>query len=71
MLEKNPLSLAKSEPTSALSPFEEFERRFEDFCGGGESNPEGRDRMMAVCGEGRGERPLAPPGFQSSRFHGG
>ena len=31
MLKKNPLSLAKTEPTSALSPFEEFERRFEDF----------------------------------------
>jgi HSP20 family protein len=31
MLKKNPLSLAKTEPASALSPFEEFERRFEDF----------------------------------------
>jgi len=31
MLKKNPLSLAKTEPVSALSPFEEFERRFEDF----------------------------------------
>ena len=31
MLKKNPLSLAKTEPTSALSHFEEFERRFEDF----------------------------------------
>ena len=31
MLKKNPLSLAKTEPTSALTPFEEFERRFEDF----------------------------------------
>jgi len=31
MLKKGPLSLAKTEPTSALSPFEEFERRFEDF----------------------------------------
>lgn len=31
MLKKNPLSLAKMEPTSALTPFEEFERRFEDF----------------------------------------
>jgi HSP20 family protein len=31
MLKKNPLSLAKSEPASTLSPFEEFERRFEDF----------------------------------------
>jgi len=31
MLKKNPLSLAKTEPASALTPFEEFERRFEDF----------------------------------------
>lgn len=31
MLKRNPLSLAKTEPASALSPFEEFERRFEDF----------------------------------------
>jgi HSP20 family protein len=31
MLKKNPLSLAKTEPASAISPFEEFERRFEDF----------------------------------------
>ena len=31
MLKKNPLSLAKTEPTSTLSHFEEFERRFEDF----------------------------------------
>jgi len=31
MLKKGLLSLAKTEPTSALSPFEEFERRFEDF----------------------------------------
>lgn len=31
MLKKGPLSLAKTEPTSALTPFEEFERRFEDF----------------------------------------
>ena len=31
MLKKGSLSLAKSEPASALSPFEEFERRFEDF----------------------------------------
>jgi HSP20 family protein len=31
MLKKSSLSLAKTEPTSALSPFEEFERRFEDF----------------------------------------
>jgi len=31
MLRKNPLSLAKTEPTTALSPFEEIERRFEDF----------------------------------------
>jgi HSP20 family protein len=31
MLKKNPLSLAKMEPASDLSPFEEFERRFEDF----------------------------------------
>jgi HSP20 family protein len=31
MLKKNPLSLAKTEPTSALTPFEDFERRFEDF----------------------------------------
>jgi HSP20 family protein len=31
MLKKGSLSLAKTEPTSALSPFEEFERRFEDF----------------------------------------
>jgi len=31
MLRKNPLSLAKPEPASALSPFEVFERRFEDF----------------------------------------
>src|SRR3990172_7731595 len=31
MLKKRSLSLAKTEPSSALSPFEEFERRFEDF----------------------------------------
>jgi hypothetical protein len=31
MLKRGSLSLAKTEPTSALSPFEEFERRFEDF----------------------------------------
>ncbi|GAB4244945.1 MAG: Hsp20/alpha crystallin family protein [Deltaproteobacteria bacterium] len=31
MLKKGSLSLAKSEPATALSPFEEFERRFEDF----------------------------------------
>ncbi|HLO25290.1 MAG TPA: hypothetical protein VK187_04205, partial [Geobacteraceae bacterium] len=31
MLKKGPLSLAKTEPTSPLTPFEEFERRFEDF----------------------------------------
>jgi HSP20 family protein len=31
MLKKGSLSLAKTEPTTALSPFEEFERRFEDF----------------------------------------
>jgi HSP20 family protein len=31
MLKKGQLSLAKSEPASALTPFEEFERRFEDF----------------------------------------
>ena len=31
MLKKGSLSLAKTEPTSALSSFEEFERRFEDF----------------------------------------
>jgi len=31
MLKKGSLSLAKTEPTSALSPFEEFERRLEDF----------------------------------------
>ena len=31
MLKKNPLSLAKTEPASTLTPFEEFERRFEDF----------------------------------------
>jgi HSP20 family protein len=31
MLKKGPLSLAKTEPTSTLTPFEEFERRFEDF----------------------------------------
>ena len=31
MLKKGSLSLAKTEPASALSPFEEFERRFEDF----------------------------------------
>ena len=31
MLKKSSLSLAKTEPASALSPFEEFERRFEDF----------------------------------------
>jgi HSP20 family protein len=31
MLKKGSLSLAKSEPASALTPFEEFERRFEDF----------------------------------------
>jgi HSP20 family protein len=31
MLKKNPLPIAKREPTSVLSPFEEFERRFEDF----------------------------------------
>ena len=31
MLKKGSLSLAKTEPTSVLSRFEEFERRFEDF----------------------------------------
>jgi len=31
MLKRNPLSLAKTDPTSALTPFEEIERRFEDF----------------------------------------
>ena len=31
MLKKNPLSLAKTEHASTLTPFEEFERRFEDF----------------------------------------
>ena len=31
MLKKRSLSLAKTEPSSALSPFEEFERRFEEF----------------------------------------
>ena len=31
MLKKGSLSLARSEPSSALTPFEEFERRFEDF----------------------------------------
>ena len=31
MLKKGSLSLAKPEPASVLSPFEEFERRFEDF----------------------------------------
>lgn len=31
MLKKGSLSLAKSEPATALSPFEEFERRFEEF----------------------------------------
>jgi HSP20 family protein len=31
MLKRSPLSLAKTETPSALSPFEEFERRFEDF----------------------------------------
>jgi HSP20 family protein len=31
MMKKGQLSLAKSEPASALTPFEEFERRFEDF----------------------------------------
>ncbi len=31
MLKKNPLSIARREPASELTPFEEFERRFEDF----------------------------------------
>lgn len=31
MLKKGSLSLAKTEPTSELSPFGEFERRFDDF----------------------------------------
>ena len=31
MLKKPQLSVAKREPVSELSPFEEFERRFEDF----------------------------------------
>lgn len=31
MLKRSPFSIAKTEPTSALTPFEEFERRFEDF----------------------------------------
>ncbi len=31
MLKKGSLSLAKSEPVTSLSPFEEVERRFEDF----------------------------------------
>ena len=31
MLKKSSLSLAKSEPATGLSPFEEFERRFENF----------------------------------------
>jgi HSP20 family protein len=31
MLKKGSLSIEKTKPTSALSPFEEFERRFENF----------------------------------------
>jgi len=31
MLKKGPLSLARKEPVSALTPFEEFERRFDEF----------------------------------------
>ncbi|MFA6148033.1 MAG: Hsp20/alpha crystallin family protein [bacterium] len=53
MLKKGSLSLAKTEPTSALTPFEEFERRFEDFFRRPFSMMESpwRTRWPALAGE--------------------